>query len=474
MLLLATAVFVGSQACVPCHAAIARSYARTPMALSSGKAEPLAAVTFVAAGQRYSIRGKTLTFPGGTSTIDYFIGSNAAGRAWLRERDGYLYELPVTWYAQKKIWDASPGYEHDSWVRLNRAVEPSCLLCHASRVRPVLGTQNRYGNPPFEENGVSCERCHGPGSEHVRDPRQTRMVNPARLDAERRDSVCSQCHLTADARIERPNRRMAAFQAGERLSDYATYLLWNAGLASPGAVGLKVTSHVERLSASACKIASGDALWCGTCHDPHTNTDKTQAACLSCHASAHHPEQMCATCHMPKTKSADANHGVLTDHSIPRTAKPALQNAATPALAAFLGVADDRALGLAYAELGDPRARSYLSSAQPADWPVRLRLAVVEPVAARAAALYESVLKDQPGETAALVNLGILYAAAGRTKEAIAVWERALAANPAAEEAALNLSIALPPKEAIEAINRYLELNPASPPARARLKEIQR
>src|SRR5260370_24905334 len=108
MLLLATAVFVGSQACLPCHAAIAGAYARTPMALSSGRAEPLPPVTFTAAGQRYSIDGKTLTFPGGTSSIDYFIGSNAAGRTWLRESDGYLFELPVTWYAQKKMWDASP------------------------------------------------------------------------------------------------------------------------------------------------------------------------------------------------------------------------------------------------------------------------------------------------------------------------------------------------------------------------------
>src|SRR5438105_1176370 len=109
MLLFATAILVGSQACRPCHAAIADKYAQTPMARSSGRAEPMAPVGFVAAGHRYRIEGKRLSFEGGTSSIDYFIGSNSAGRTWLRETDGYLFELPVTWYAQKMVWDASPG-----------------------------------------------------------------------------------------------------------------------------------------------------------------------------------------------------------------------------------------------------------------------------------------------------------------------------------------------------------------------------
>lgn len=466
MLMFAAAVVVGSQACRPCHASIAASYAQTPMARSSGRAEPLPPAAFTAAGHRYSVDGNRLSFDGGTSSIDYFIGSNAAGRTWLREWSGYLFELPVTWYSQKKIWDTSPGYEREPYVRLNRAVEPSCLLCHSSQVRPVLGTQNRYGDPPFLENGVGCERCHGPGSEHVRDPAKAHMVHPARLDPERRESVCSQCHLSGEARIERPGRRFAEFQAGERLSDYATYFVWKGGRQD-----LKVTSHVEKLAASACRRASGGALSCMTCHDPHTNADKTQAACLSCHSEAHRRQEPCVSCHMPKTQSADASHGVLTDHSIPRIARPPVPPVPTD-LVAFLGTADDRALGLAYAELGDKRAQGYLLRADPADWPVRLRLAVLEANPVRAAALYASVLKEKPGETSALVNLGAIYAGAGRTEEAATLWERALAANPAIEEAVLNLSKIRPAAAAEIILKRYLELNPGSPAARARLAAI--
>jgi hypothetical protein len=464
-LLAAVAVFVGSQACGGCHSGIAKAYAQTPMARSGGRAEPLPIASFTASGHRYTVDGRRLTFDGGSSSIDYFIGSNAAGRTWLRAWDGYLFELPVTWYAQKKTWDASPGYEGGPYPRLNRPIEPSCLMCHTSRVRPVPATQNRYEDPPFLENGVSCERCHGPGSEHVKDPVAAPLVNPAKLDAERRESICQQCHLTGEARIERAGKRFVDFQAGERLADSATYLVWKGTRKS-----LKVTSHVEKLSTSACRTAGGGTLSCLTCHDPHTNQDKTQKACLSCHTEAHRREENCVNCHMPKAQSTDASHGVLTDHSIPRVPQAAQPPLHTE-LVGFLNPPDDRALGLAYAELGDRRAREYLLRAKPADWPVRLRLAVLESNPSRAAALYESVLQDQPAETSALVNLGILYATAGRLDAAAELWERALAANPAIEEAVLNLS-QIRPSEAL--LRRYLQINPAWPAVRARLAALQK
>jgi hypothetical protein len=470
-MLLAAAFLIGSHACRPCHTAIADAYAQTPMARSSGRVESIAPASFTAAGHRYRIAGKQLMFDagpdGGSVSVDYFIGSNAAGRSFLREREGYLFELPVTWYSQRQMWDTSPGYEHDPQIRLNRAVEPSCLSCHASRVRPVLGTQNRYGDPPFLEDGVGCERCHGPGSEHAKDPARFPLINPSGLDPERRDSVCSQCHLTGEARVEQPGRRFAEFQAGERLSDYATYLVWSRERAD-----LKVTSHVEKLAASACKRSAGDALWCGTCHDLHTNADRTQAACLGCHATAHRQQENCASCHMPKTRALDANHGVLTDHSIPRI--PAVQaQRAGERLVGFLGVADDRALGLAYASLGDARAREYLVRASPADGEVKLRLAAMETDPARAAVLYEAVLKSNPSQVIALVNLGSIYAGMGRVADAARLWGRALDANPGLEEAVMNLVQIQTPVQARATLKRYLEFNPASSVARAKLQSLQ-
>jgi tetratricopeptide (TPR) repeat protein len=67
------------------------------------------------------------------------------------------------------------------------------------------------------------------------------------------------------------------------------------------------------------------------------------------------------------------------------------------------------------------------------------------------------------------VNLGSLYAQAGRLADAARLWERALASNPATEEAVLNLSQVRPPAEARRILGRYLELNPVSQKARSRL-----
>lgn len=478
MLLSVAAVLVGSQACQACHTAISDTYAQTQMARSSGLVESLAlpAADFIAAGRRYRIENNQLKFVAAGNPVeiplDFFIGSGAQGRSFLFSRDHYFFEIPVTWYSRKKIWDASPGYERETEVKLNRAVEPSCLFCHSTRVRPVLGTQNRYGEPPFLENGIGCERCHGPGSQHVRDPQHARMVNPAKLAPPLRDSVCSQCHLTGDARIEQPGRRMVEFQAGEPLSRYATYFVRDRNRQD-----LKVTSHVEKLAASECKRISGDKLWCGTCHDPHTanrTLEKTQAACLGCHSSAHRgnpqAQALCSSCHMPRSPVIDGGHGVLTDHSI--SARPRNLAPATHDLVAFLGDPDDRSLGLAYAELGDPRARAFLLRARPADAEVRLRLAATEPDSGRAIALYQSVLREKPAQTVALVNLGSLYAEAGRLEDAGHLWERALQANPGIEEAVLNLAKIRPPKEARAILKRYIELNPGSRIARTRLENI--
>jgi hypothetical protein len=467
MLFLAAAFFVGSQQCHGCHAAIAEAYARTAMARSSGPAVSVPPGEFTASGQHYRVTGNRLVFERGSAPFDYFIGSGTHGHSYLFEREGYLFELPVTWYARTGTWDASPGYEQYREPRLDRPVDTTCLWCHASQVRFVRGTQNRYADPPFADNGVGCERCHGPGSEHVRNPAVARMVNPAKLEPDRRDSVCAQCHLTGVSRVTRAGRTFEDFRAGDRLADYATYFVRDGD--SPD---LKVTSHVERLAASGCKRAAGDALWCGTCHDPHTGANRTQAACLSCHAQAHHSDESCAGCHMPKSAAIDAGHGVFTDHSIPRDASRSHAKAGPGRLVAFLGTADDRALGIAYAETGDSRALEFLRKAQPVDNQVRLRLAALERDPTRAAELYSAVLGSDPANTTALVNLGAIYGSAGRANDAASLWKRALDTNPALEGAALNLSRVLPRAGARAVLERYLSFNPGSAAVRERLEAL--
>ena len=243
-----------------------------------------------------------------------------------------------------------------------RPVEAECLECHASGVQTIPGTQNGYKDVPFLEGRISCERCHGPGRSHIAahtsgqllNPEE--MVNPAKLEPRPRDSVCAQCHLLGESRIVKAGRSLSRFAPGERLSDYATSLVWS----SKTIAGLKATSHYEKLWRSRCKQSSGDRLWCGTCHAVHSPPTPQQSGeffrqkCLSCHQtrSCRGPANMrqtqgdqCTSCHMPKAQSLEAEHSVFTDHSIPRAARGQPVVAATEGESELVSFWGDKADG---------------------------------------------------------------------------------------------------------------------------------
>ena len=42
--------------------------------------------------------------------IAFVLGSGTRGRSYLLNRDGYLFQSPLSWYTQKSAWDLSPGF----------------------------------------------------------------------------------------------------------------------------------------------------------------------------------------------------------------------------------------------------------------------------------------------------------------------------------------------------------------------------
>src|SRR5205814_1644794 len=88
-----------------------------------------------------------------------------------------------------------------------------------------------------------------------------------------------------------------------------------------------------RLLKSACFQKSGGRLTCTTCHNPHDAPRGDEAArryvaaCEGCHAESltklaaagrHTGSRECLPCHMPKRRTEDAVHAVMTDHGIER------------------------------------------------------------------------------------------------------------------------------------------------------------
>src|SRR5262249_44008985 len=121
--------------------------------------------------------------------VHYAVGSGTLAFSYLTESNGYLYQTPISWYSEKKIWDLSPGFAPS--IFLGRPVLPGSPQCHVTRVKTRPGETSRFGPGVFEGHAIGCERCHGPGERHAefrqhRDPGllgelDVTIVNPARL-----------------------------------------------------------------------------------------------------------------------------------------------------------------------------------------------------------------------------------------------------------------------------------------------------
>jgi predicted CXXCH cytochrome family protein len=265
------------------------------------------------------------------------LGSGARGIAFLIERDGFLFQSPIAWFAQRRRWDISPGYgEFDPQPDFERPIQPECLSCHANRFRPVAGTLNRYEPPLFQGHAIGCERCHGPGALHVDPARPSvvpdlTIVNPARLSHALRESVCQRCHLQGAFRFTRAGREVLDFRPGLPIQRFWAFFMRKAGNRGR----FEAVGHVEQMESSPCFLAIQGQLGCISCHDPHRLPAPSAKAayyrerCLACHERrgcalppaerrARGLAEDCVACHMPRPAISDIPHTAATDHRIPR------------------------------------------------------------------------------------------------------------------------------------------------------------
>jgi predicted CXXCH cytochrome family protein len=522
--------YVGNQACKPCHTAIFNSYSQTAMAQASGPAtQELIPGDFQhpASGAHYRVYTENnaawLSFdrPGdpavnGTRRLQYFIGSGRRGRTYLFSTDNFYFESPINWYAQKKVWDTTPAYQYATQIPMTLPAVPACLSCHTSNARnPVAGTENKYQPPLFDHDGITCERCHGPGATHAAatsDAAKSTIVNPAKLPAPKRDAICMQCHLEGNIAIEQPGHTLSDFRAGEYLSDYVHYYLYE----DEGSQKLRALGQSEALARSVCRKKSGEKMSCTTCHDPHWSPPPEQRVayyrgkCLTCHGDAfaakHHFEQPdCTSCHMPRTNSADVAHTQATDHRILRIPLMPLQNlesSAPPQLVRFppeppdsaperpaTKNQNDRDLALAWESLAQtgnaaaaPESERYLrlAIAENPDNPALLDgLGYIEQrrgATAKAREYYEHALRIDPTLIDAASNLGVIEIKDGHIDRALQLWSDAFARAPGRSAIGMNLARIYCSGTQIDKartyVTRVLQFNPDLPPAKALMKQL--
>jgi hypothetical protein len=179
--------------------------------------------------------------------------------------------------------------------------------------------------------GISCEKCHGPGRQHVNLYRSKSLplsaapkliVNPAALPRDRQIDVCALCHAGGGTPIAPP----LSFVPGQAISDYMSFP--QLGPDAPVDVH---GNQVELLRRSLCFRSS--SMTCTTCHDVHTPQRDAAAFsqhCLSCHKvqdcgkfpkMGKNIASNCIDCHMPLQESQ-----LLISNTNGRELKPRVRN----------------------------------------------------------------------------------------------------------------------------------------------------
>ncbi len=313
--------FVGSRECARCHRALTRDQQRESRhATTLGLGQSLASARLPA--QRVPdpiIPGLSHLItrePNGQlqvesrlgdlvvrAVVEYAVGSGHHGVTMVaRDQMGVERQLRVSYLTSIDGWGETKGISkttRDDGELLGLALAPEttsrCLHCHATWFRSVDLRRNGPRGPEALDHGIGCERCHGPGLNHVK-AAQTGFAQPAialgaHAPASLRLASCYECHA-ADPTLQPSDPEFTRAQG-------------------------------TTLQYSRCYTAAKDRFDCVTCHDPHQILDENaanyEAKCLNCHAAKTpcpvNPRSGCVACHMPKVDDPSRKTR-YTDHHI--------------------------------------------------------------------------------------------------------------------------------------------------------------
>jgi len=251
--------------------------------------------------------------------IRYILG-NRQQQCYLTEfPGGKLQILPLFWQNEEKVWADSTEVEQqrgevvawEAWTSRHRTWNQACFNCHGLAIVKNYNVKQDVYETEWKETGIGCERCHGPGREHVRIYEKVLKVPDPLAELTKRGAhkgleSCGECHsakrfLTLD------------YIPGDNFDDHFNLSLSDGTeIFFPDGRSRKYVYPSFLQSQHRLK----DGMTCTACHDPHGSEhspllkkDPENELCVSCHekispAHKHHevasPKTTCIECHMTR------------------------------------------------------------------------------------------------------------------------------------------------------------------------------
>jgi DmsE family decaheme c-type cytochrome len=202
----------------------------------------------------------------------------------------------------------------------------TCLVCHQDMNRGVADTvHGRAAHPRSPAATEGCESCHGPGSQHVKDPfAPAAILRFAEVQPRIASEACLSCHAQSPHALWEGSAHDARNLSCTTCHSAHDPQSPTGQLRAVSEIELCAACH--RVEANKVRRVSHMPLpegkmACSSCHNPHGATNvKLLAAgtwinesCVSCHTDKRGPflfehaagRESCVSCHDPHGSSND-------------------------------------------------------------------------------------------------------------------------------------------------------------------------
>ena len=291
-------------------------------------------------------------------TIDYVFGVTNVQHYLVKQPDGRLQVLDITWDNRPLSSGGKRWYIPNNIQSLTAAMIPArnwdsyCAECHSTNVkRNYKPLDNRF-DTQWTAMNITCEACHGPGKNHQHwakeinkeqslsdlddkgftdtyvmgsslkwqiDSETGKPVAIKQSEDSNEVNICARCH-------SRRESFHSQLSAQTYLDTFRPLFLTPQGY--PDSESTQEQSDIYHDYLQSSKYQKG--VVCSDCHEPHTTALRLPAdrVCNQCHLSEkyrtyshhYHPasaETTCLDCHMPVTTKVEKKQGkkVYHEHS---------------------------------------------------------------------------------------------------------------------------------------------------------------